>query len=109
MKNVKLFFLNQYKLLLFLILGINLPYILLKNYFDNKVPTLHYIFLALLILIRIFFNPNSDNVVFKSYREKYPHLSKSKIVNLIQLKKAHNDWAFGLIFLILIFSYLLNF
>jgi hypothetical protein len=65
--------------------------------------------MALLVLIRVFLGNKSDNDLFKIYREIFPHLSKNKIVDLIQKKKAHRDWAFGCIFIILIFSFLIQF
>lgn len=101
------FFKNQYIQILTLLVLVNIPYILIKIYWNNKIPTLFYICLGLLFFMRIFSQNQSSTEHFKKLREKYPHYSKNKIVALVQRKKAHIDGTFLLSFLILIFSFLL--
>lgn len=105
--NVKDYLSSQYLQLFFLILIVDIPYILIKIYWDNKIQTLFYIFLGLLIFIRIFATTQSDNEMFKTIREKSPNLSKQQIVTLIEKKKTHANGSFGICLLVLIFAYLL--
>ena len=86
---------------------INLPYILIKVFWENKIQTLFYIFFGLLVFVRIFSQNRADNENYKLYREKYPSKSKQEIVHLIAKKKTHRDGSFFLSLLVLIFSYLL--
>lgn len=98
---------SQYKQILMLMALVNIPYILIKVYWDNKIQTLFYIFLGLLVFVRIFFQNQSDNERFKTEREKNPKLSKQQIVHLVAKKKTQLDGSFFLSLIILIFSFLL--
>lgn len=98
---------NQYIQILILLGLVNTPYILIKIYWDNKIPTLFYICLGLLAFMRIFYQNQTANESFKRLRAKYPHYSKQKVVDMVQTKKAQIDGAFFLSFIILIFSFVL--
>ena len=98
---------NQYKQLLGLLVIINLPYISIKILWDNKINTLFYIFLGLLVFIRIFSQTSSSAEKFKQLREKNPTLSKQKIVKLVERNKNYSDASFFICLIILIFSFLL--
>lgn len=103
---LKTYFKNEFKALFALIIMINVPYIAIKIGFENKIPTLFYIFLASLVALRFIGQSSSEAELFKIEREKKPNLSKQNLVMALKTKKAHRDWTFVLSFLILIFSFL---
>jgi len=103
---LKTYLKNEFKTLLILILLINIPYIAIKIGFENKIPTLFYIFLASLIALRFIGHNTSEAQLFKKQREKNPNLSKQNLVMALKTKKANRDWTFVISFIILIFSFL---